>query len=107
MDKNQVEDIFRRTGRKPVSRENLGKYDLFISDGFSQPPHLSYQKAGGVQPGEFPAGMFVTTWWLGKDEKLFVGRDLFFDLSQFSLESRLAAARKDAERFYKRLKRLH
>lgn len=111
MNKNEVEEVFRKTGRKPVGRETLGKFDLYFADGFSQPPHLSYQTRGDIQPGEFPSGMFVTTWWLGKDEILFVGKDLFFNLDQFSLESRIAAARKDAERFYKSLrkrnKRLH
>ncbi len=111
MDKKEVEEIFRKTGRKPVGRETLGQFDLFFADGFSQPPHLSYQARGDIQPGEFPAGMFVTTWWLGKDENLFVGKDLFFNLSEISLESRINAARKDAERFYKsfrkRMKRLH
>lgn len=107
MDKNEVENVFRKTGRKPVSREKMGNYDLYFADGFSQPPHQSYVSAGGVQSGDFPAGMFVTTWWFGRGEKLLIGRDLFFNISEFSQDSRLAAAREDALSVYKRLKRLH
>jgi hypothetical protein len=109
MNIDRLEEVFRKTGRKPVGREPFGKFDLFFADGFSQAPHTFFQNAGGIQPGEFPAGMFVTTWLICKDRDVYVGRDLFFDLTQLSLESRISAARKDAKNFYKSLKkkRLH
>lgn len=111
MTKDEMEAAFRRGGKLPVARGQIGAFDLFISDGFSFAPHLSYQRSHAIQPGEFPLGMYVTSWWIGKDEKLFVGQDLFIDPSQSSLASRVDAAKQDAEMFVNKLnsakKRLH
>ena len=55
-DKDSLEKIFGNMGVKPVLREKMGEHDLFIGDGFSQPPHLKWQAQGAVAPEEFPAG---------------------------------------------------
>jgi hypothetical protein len=104
MNKDQVEKSLRFGGTTPILREKMGNYDLYISDGFSQPPHLSYQKFG-VDPGEFPAGMFVTFWWLGKDEKLHIGRPLFISISEYDQQTRINAARKDAKKAMQNLRK--
>jgi len=107
MTKDEMEAAFRRGGKVPVARDKVGAFDLFISDGWSSPPHLSYQNHQAIQPDEFPLGMFVTSWWIGKDEKLFVGQDLFIGPSETSQEARISAAKKDAESFVSKLQRPH
>lgn len=104
MDKNELEQSLRKGGTVPILRERMGDYDLFFSDGFSHPPHLSYQKFG-IEPEEFPGGMFVTVWWLGRDEKLHIGRPLFFDMTEPSKDARINAARQDAARAFKKLRK--
>jgi hypothetical protein len=104
MNKEKLETVFKEANLRPVAREKMGDYDLFIGDGFSNSPHLRYQRFG-VEPDEFPAGMFVTFWWLGRGEKLHVGRPLFMKLSETSLDARLNAARKDAEAAVKKLRK--
>ncbi len=104
MHKDKLEKSFREAGTAPMLREKMGNYDLFIADGFSNPPHLSYQRFG-IEPNEFPAGMYVTFWFLGKDEHLHIGRPMFFHIDEFKLERRLNAARKDAKQALKKLRK--
>lgn len=108
--KEKLEESFRGVGLQPLSRERAGDYVLFIGDGFSQSPHIKWQRFG-IEPGEFPAGMFVTFWWLGKDVgstvKLHIGRPLFMSPSEFRQESRVKAARKDAKDALKKLRKHH
>ena len=111
MNKEKLEDIFRKGGVKPVKREKLGDYDVFIGDGFSLCPHKPYQRFG-VEPMEYPRGMYVTWWWLGKDENLDVGQPLFFDVlhnPEYSGDdkkrARVNRALKEANDFLKRRKK--
>jgi hypothetical protein len=108
--REKLEESFKRAGLDLLPRERAGNYELFIGDGFSSAPHFQWQRFG-VEPGEFPAGMFVTFWWLGKDVgstvKLHIGRPMFMNLSEFRREARVNAARKDAKAALKRLKRAH
>ena len=103
--KDDLGKTFEDVGLKPVLRERIGdgSYELFVADGFSHSPHLRWQRMG-VEPGEFQAGMFVTVWWLGRDEELHVGRPLFMDIGQHELGWRLNAAREDARHALKKLK---
>lgn len=78
MNKEKLERIFRETGAKPVGRYQAGNYNVFIGDGFSMIPHRPYTKFG-IDPMDFPNGMYVTWWWIGKDEKLDIGQPMFFD----------------------------
>jgi len=73
-----METILRKAGMAPEHRQSYGKYDIFIADGFSSPPHQYYKKFG-VEPDEFPFGCYVTFWWVSKDEELDTGQPLFFD----------------------------
>lgn len=100
MDKEQLEEKFRRGGTIPTHREPMGDYDLYISEGYSSPPHLKAQILG-IEPGDFPLGMYVTIWWLGHGEKLFAGQPIFFDALKTSQPSRIAEARKTANNFIK------
>lgn len=108
--KEKMEQSFRSAGLQPISREKAGDYVLFMGDGFSSAPHLKWQRFG-IDPGEFPAGMFVTFWWLGKDVgdtvKLHLGRPLFMSPSEFKQEWRIKAARKDATAAVKKLGKLN
>jgi hypothetical protein len=106
MNKDDIERAFRAGGTAPTLREKMGEYDLFIADGFSRSPHLSFQRFG-IEPDEFPSGMYVTFWWLGRGEKLHIGRPLFFDAADFdsmNKDGRLNSARDDAKRTVKNLK---
>ena len=105
-----MEEIFRNGGVKPAGREKLGDWDVFIGDGFSLPPHRAYWRFG-VEPEEFDHGMYVTWWWLGKDEKLDVGQPIFFDVlhnpeysSEDKKQSRINAAVRAAKYFLTRRK---
>lgn len=80
MKKNKIESICRRAGMKPVRRETIDGVEVFIADGFSMMPHPYYRRFG-VEPFEFPQGMYVTLWWASKgDENLDIGQPLFFDV---------------------------
>lgn len=108
--REKLEESFRNAGLELIAREKVGDYVLFMGDGFSQSPHIKWRRFG-VDPGDFPAGMFVTFWWLGKDVgdtvKLHIGRPAFFDLTEFRKNERLNAARKDAKNALKKLRKLN
>lgn len=101
--KDLLATTFQNVGLKLVGRERMGDYELFLADGMSHAPHLRWQRFG-VEPDEFPAGMFVTFWWLGRGEKLHIGRPLFLKLDQYERDWRLNAARADATKALKKLK---
>jgi len=103
MNKDEVEQSFRRGGTTPVLREKVGDYDVFIADGFSKPPHLRLQRFG-IEPDQYPGGAYCTIWWCGKDEVLYLGRPIFFDATELtdpSRASRVRVAKEDAERHIK------
>lgn len=108
--KEKMEESFRNAGLELISRETVGDYVLFLGDGFSSAPHFKWQRFG-VDPGEFPAGMFITFWWLGKDTgdtvKLHIGRPLFMAPTELKRDRRISAARKDAKAALKKLRKLH
>lgn len=111
MNKEKIEEIFRKGGVSPAERRSYGDFNVFIGDGFSLMPHNAYRRFG-VDPDEFPSGMYVTWWWIGKDEKLDVGRPLFFSAMhnpEYSAAdkktARINAALKDAEKFMARRKK--
>ena len=111
MNKDKLEEIFRKGGVKPVSREKLDDFDIFIGDGFSLAPHAAYFKFG-IEPTDFPNGMYVTWWWLGKDEELYTGHPLFFDMHhnpEYSWETkklaRVNTAKLNAQEFLKTMDR--
>jgi hypothetical protein len=110
MNKEGLERMFRAAGLKPEKRLREGDYDIFIGDGFSPPPHVAYLRFG-VEPTDYSFGCYVTFYWIGKDEKLYFGRPLFFeafhdpnlDLAS-KKKARIAAAVKDARREINRAK---
>lgn len=104
MEKNEVEDKLRRAGTVPCLRERMGDYDLYISEGHSRAPHLSAQRMG-IKPDDFPNGMFVTFYWLGKGEKLHFGSPSFYDALSTTQPQRIAdvkaRAKMDLDRYMK------
>jgi len=110
MNKDKIEQMTSDAGLKPVSREKLGEYDLYIADGFSLCPHQKHNKFG-IQPMDFPNGMYVTMWWVGRGEDGGYMHHLFMDAyndSEYSWEDkkimRINAARYDAGKFIETLK---
>lgn len=79
MDKNKIETICRRAGMRPETRVPYKDYEIFVADGFSLPPHRNFQRFG-VEPLDFPSGMYATLWWVSKkEEQLDTGQPIFFD----------------------------
>lgn len=104
MDKDQIEEKLRRGGTVPLLREPVGDYDLYISEGYSSPPHIGSQTLG-IKPDEFPGGMYVTFYWLGRDEKLHFGSPSFYCAMNTNQQTRIADVRRrakmDLERYQK------
>ena len=103
MNREHVERIFRSAGLQPEERVHVKDYNVFIADGFSLPPHSKIFRFG-VDPWDYPSGVYCTFWWAGKDEELHAGRPLFFEgrhEPEYDLktrkQARLTAALKDAE----------
>lgn len=79
--KNSIERMCRDAGLRPEKRQRLHDQEVFIADGFSLMPHNAWRRFG-VDADEFKRGMYVTLWWLSKEEeKLDVGQPLFFDVT--------------------------
>lgn len=114
--KNKIERICRSAGMRPVKRGNIEGAEVFIADGFSLMPHRPFQRFG-VEPTEFPAGMYCTLWWVSRGEdKLDIGQPLFFDAfhdRDYSRDdkqrARINAAMKEAGDFlaHRKKKRQH
>lgn len=80
MDKHKIESICRKSGMVPVGRESIQGIEVFIADGFSAHPAITFRKFG-VEPEDFPGGCYATLWWVSKgSEKLDVGQPMFFEL---------------------------
>ena len=105
MNIEQYEEIFRKAGVKPVDRQKLEGYDLYIGEGFSLMPHNNYRRFE-VGPQDFPHGVYITWWLLGHDGKIDTGRPIFFDVlhnpeygSADKQQSRINSVVKDAKTF--------
>ena len=105
MEKNSIERMCRAAGLRPERRERIRDQEVFIADGFSLMPHNAWRRFG-VDEDEFKRGMFVTLWWLSKDEKLDVGQPLFFAVDHnpeldvhSKKQARINAAIKTADKF--------
>ena len=112
--KNKIERICRAAGMKPVSRDNIRGVEVFIADGFSLMPHNNFRRFG-IEPTDFPHGMYATLWWASKgDEKLDTGQPLFFDVMHDpsvaihdKQRARINAALKSAREFINRRRKAH
>lgn len=114
MNKDKLEKFVRNLGMEPVKRETAKAGEIFIADG--APPEsvkASLIKRGALTIGEFPAGFFMTTWWIasGEDDVLY-GPTLFFDknhdpelLPSMKQVARINTALKEARAFTKQLER--
>src|SRR5512146_2248451 len=110
MTREKLAEAFEKSGLRLISREAVDDYELFIGDGFSSAPHLRWQRFG-VEPDDFPAGMFVTFWWLGRaqgdDVKLHIGRPVFMEPTELIPLARINAAKADARKALTKLKVRH
>lgn len=113
-DKNTIERICRNAGMRPERRVKIKDYDVFIADGFSLPPH-NYYRRFGVDANEFPTGMYVTLWWVSKnDDQLDTGQPIFFEAMHdpgmslsFKKLARINTALHEASGFLKRREKSH
>lgn len=114
MNKSKIERICRAAGMRPEERKMIRGHEVFIADGFSLMPHTAYQRFG-VEPGDFPGGMYVTLWWISKgDEKLDTGQPLFFNAlhdpqydTATKKQARINKAFKTAAEFIDRRRKVH
>jgi hypothetical protein len=112
--KKHIEQMCRAAGMVPVARVKIDGTEVFIADGFSAIPSISFQKFG-IEPEDFPGGCFGTMWWAAcREDKLDFGRPMFFDrlhnveLSTKSKQlARIRAAADDAKVNLDRRKRAH
>jgi hypothetical protein len=114
MHKNRIESICRAAGMRPEGRKTIKGHEVFVADGFSLMPHNAYRRFG-VEPDEYPGGMYVTLWWASKgDEKLDTGQPLFFQANhdpQYDAatkkQARINTAFKTAAEFIERRRKVH
>lgn len=62
--------MIANAGMKPEKKETIGDYEVYIADGYSARPHITYQRFG-VEDGEFPWGAYCTIWFIARDENFF------------------------------------
>ena len=102
--KTKIERMCRAAGVVPCDRRTVNGREVFIADGFSATPEVTFQKFD-VERADFPLGCYATFWWIFEsDEKMSLGRPLFFDFlhdpghsAESKKKMRIAAAVKDAE----------
>lgn len=102
--KTKIERMCRAAGVIPCDRKTVNGREVFIADGFSARPHETFKRFA-IEHGDFPFGAFGTFWWIFEgDEKLSLGRPLFFDAfhdtghtAESKKKMRIAAAIKDAQ----------
>lgn len=106
-----MERICRSVGMRPAKRLKVHGVDVYIADGFSPIPHITFQKFGKSDPKEFPEGAYVT---LFMTEGLPRGRNmaapLFFDAALIASKNenaRVNATVKEAEKYITKCKGLH
>lgn len=80
MKKDKLESMCRMAGMQPAHRENLPHGEvLFVSEGFSAQPHITYQKFGASKD-DFPYGAYCAAWFVANGEDHVVaGQPLLFD----------------------------
>lgn len=106
-----MERICRSVGMHPAKRMKVHGVDVYIADGFSPIPHITFQKFGKSDPDEFPLGAYVT---LFMTEGLPRGRNtavpLFFDAALIASKNetaRVNATVKEAEKYITKHKALN
>lgn len=99
LNKSSVEDMCDRAGIKPSYRGGVHGVDVFICEGFSMTPDVTFRRFG-VGRGEFPWGCYCTIWWVARGEERFdVGMPMFFDAfhnPELDLEGKKIARRNRA-----------
>ena len=79
LNKKNVERMCREAGLFSARREVIKGYDVFVSDGFSAKPSVTFKRFG-VDPGDFSWGAWCTIWWVARgDDHFEVGRPMLFD----------------------------
>lgn len=114
MDKHAIEIMCRKAGMLPVKRGRIDGAELFIADGFSATPHITFRKFG-VEAKDFPGGCYATLWWVSrKEDQLDIGQPLFFELLHnpeyghgSKQVARINAAMKEAKAFLAKRKKMH
>ncbi len=67
MQKDPIEAICRKAGLAPARRETIRGRDVFVADGFSLLPHVTFRRFG-IDQHDFPTGCHATIWWCARGE---------------------------------------
>lgn len=95
LSKDDMERICRSVGLRPAKHLTIDGVDVYIADGFSATPHVTFQRLANFEPDEFPFGSYVSLYFTeGLPVGLNGGQPLFFDAIQ--MDSRNEAARMNA-----------
>lgn len=95
LSKDDMERICRSIGLRPTKQVKIDGVDVFIADGFSATPHVTYQRLSNLDENEFPFGAYVSFYFTeGLPVGLNGGQPLFFD--PLKKDSRNEAARMNA-----------
>ncbi len=76
--REDLEKMMTKAQMRPELRENYRGYTIFIGDGFSEKPHVHYQKFG-VDKEDFDNGAYCTMWLIGEGENIRFGSGMLFD----------------------------
>lgn len=55
---------------QPAHKERVGEYEVYVGDGYSFVPHVTYKRFG-AEPEDFPCGAFCTIWFVARNEDCF------------------------------------
>lgn len=111
--KAAMESMCRNAGMIPVSRTNIDGAEVFIADGFSAHPAITFQKFG-IGPDDFPGGCFATLWMVScGEDRLDIAQPMFFELfhdrhmsSEGKKYARVNSAVNEAKKFLDRRRKV-
>lgn len=106
LDVDHVIPMLAKAQMKQSEKISFKGYTIFIADGFSEKPEVTYKRFG-AEKDEFPNGAYCTLWFISRDDfKLDCGAPLLFDANHnrewddaFREKARINTARKAAETF--------
>lgn len=106
-----MERICRAAGMRPAKRLKVHGVDVYIADGFSAIPHVTFQRFGITDPAEFPYGAYATFFFTeGLPKGKNGGMPLFFNALDAKSRNELArmnATEAEAVKFITARKKPH
>lgn len=113
LNRRTVEKMMAEAGLRPEKKETIGAYEVYIADGYSPQPHITFRRFG-VEKGEFWWGCYATFWFIARDEDFFeIGAPMIFEAfhdpqydTRSKKQARINTALREASGFIKRRKEI-